>query len=293
MTAPAKNSSADRELWRALAVLAEEPSASHAPIVEALELDPAPDSAAHTDLFVFQLFPWASVYLGPEGQRGGEVEDRIAGFWRALGATPPAECDHVSVLLAAYADLAERVADARAERAARAFFWEYLGSWLPAFLARARELANGFYGRWAALAAATLRDEAAGLGGPPAEQPAALREAPPLPDPRRAGAEEFLDGLLAPARSGLVLVRDDLRRAGAGLGLAVRPGERRWVLRGLLSQDPPGLLAWLGGEARRQEALWARSFPRCAAAGHWSRRAAETTRLLDELARESRDATPA
>lgn len=271
------------ELLRALAVLAEEPDPGHAPVLEVLALGPGPGSAEHADLFLFQLFPWASVYLGAEGQRGGEARDRIAGFWRALGAEAPRECDHLTVLLAAYADLAGRSADVRADHAARAFFWEHLASWLPAYLARVRELGSAFYVRWASLVAETLAAESGRSGPAPEEVPSALREAAHLADPRTEGADAFLTSLLAPARSGLILARDDLRRAACDLELATRPGERTWVLTALLGQSAATVLSWLAGEARRQRGLWEAAFPPGGAREHWRSRAEAAGVLLDEL----------
>ena len=37
-----------------------------------------------------------------------EARDRIAGFWRALGETPPPEPDHLTLMLASYAELRSR-----------------------------------------------------------------------------------------------------------------------------------------------------------------------------------------
>src|SRR6185295_7023627 len=88
----------DMELLRALAVLAEFPGPEHARLGELLQLPGAPSRAEHTELFEFQLWPYASVYLGPEAMLGGESRDRVAGFWRALQLTPPPEPDHLSVL---------------------------------------------------------------------------------------------------------------------------------------------------------------------------------------------------
>ena len=56
--------------------------------------------------------------------------------------------------------------------------------------------------------------------------PAALREAPPLADPRTEGGQAFIASLLAPVRSGVILLRDDLVRLGEDTGLACRAGER-------------------------------------------------------------------
>src|SRR5215207_483882 len=130
------------EIFRALAVFAEPPErAGLGRVAEALGLGAVPGSSAYTDTFVFQLYPYASVYLGAEGMMGGEARDRVAGFWRALGLAPPAEADHLSVMLALYARLCElEAAEQDAPRreswraARKAFLWEHLLSWLPAYL---------------------------------------------------------------------------------------------------------------------------------------------------------------
>src|SRR3712207_633531 len=123
------------ELFRALASLVEPPNEAAARVAEPLGLGPPPGAAEHTELFVVQLYPYASVYLGAEGMMGGEARDRVAGFWRALGQTPPADADHLSAMLALYARLAELERDERdaARRASwrsarRAFLWEHLAS---------------------------------------------------------------------------------------------------------------------------------------------------------------------
>src|SRR5204863_6550834 len=106
---PGRGADADAvELFRTLGVLLEPPVAAHRPLAELLDLGPPPSAAEHTDLFRFQLYPYASVYLGAEGMLGGEARDRIAGFWRALGLVPPAEPDELTVMLGFYAELAER-----------------------------------------------------------------------------------------------------------------------------------------------------------------------------------------
>ena len=39
---------------------------------------------------------------------GGLARERIAGFWNAVGLTPPPEPDHLAALLGLYASLTER-----------------------------------------------------------------------------------------------------------------------------------------------------------------------------------------
>ncbi len=91
------------------------------PLSELLGLPAAPAAADWTELFVFELAPYASIYVGAEGMIGGDARDHVAGFWRALGLVPPTEPDHLSALLAFYASLSE-FGDRRSETARRALF---------------------------------------------------------------------------------------------------------------------------------------------------------------------------
>lgn len=245
------------ELFRALAVIAESPGPGTEAVGDALGLPGRPDAAEYTDLFLLQLWPYASIYVGAEGQLGGEARDRVAGFWRALRLTPPVEPDHLAALLGLYANLVELEAGesdvARRllrRRSRKALLFEHLLSWLPPYLAKLAEIASPFYGEWGAVLAEALFVEAAELGR--AEQPPLhLREAPAL---------TTTDEILAPVRSGMVIVRDDLWRAAKSLGLGLRQGERTYVMKALLAQDPGATLSWVAGEAERWMAIH-RSMP--------------------------------
>lgn len=288
------------ELFRALGVLCEPPSAGTEAIADALGIEaPLPPETEWTELFCFQLYPYASVHLGAEGMLGGEARDRVAGFWRALRLDPPQEPDHLATLLVFYAQLTawEQAADEQAvrqlgRRARSALLWEHLLSWLPPYLARVEALGHPFYAGWARLLKAALAREAEEVG-PPCRQPLHLREAPPLLDPRLEGGESLLTGLLAPVRSGLILARADLGRAADELGLGLRAGERAYVLRGLLDQDAPGTLRWLADEAdrhRRSHLQQPSSFEPCTS--HWADRAGATAAMLAELGQAATEATP-
>ncbi len=267
------------EALRALAVLLEAPRPEHGAIAAALELPAPPQPDEYTSVLVFQAYPYASVYLGAEGMLGGEARDRIAGFWRALGGEPPVEPDHLSVLLAGVAELADLADPAPASSVRGALFWEHVASWMPPYLATLRRLATPFYRAWADLCATLLAELASELG-PPVRLPLALRAAPGCPS-APADLDELLATLLAPVRTGCVLVRDDLERAATELGLGVRAGERRFALRSLLAQDPAGVLGWLASEARAQAAALATLPPITA---WWTARAGEGAAWLDELA---------
>ncbi len=263
------------ELLRALGVLCEPPTAAHARIATALGLPGEPRDDDYADVFLFQLYPYASVYLGGEGKLGGEARDRVAGFWRALDLVPPAEPDHLAALLGLYAELAERGAP---EEWRRALLWEHLLSWTPPYLAKLEEVAPPFYGAWAGLLRDALRAEAAAVGPLPTA-PLAHREAPRLEAPAEAGGDAFLAQLLAPVRTGVILVRDDLVSIARGLGLGMRVAERRYVLEALLAQDAAGTLGALAAIARDRADRHESEF--------WSGRAADAALLLAAAAEDA------
>ncbi|GAC1343102.1 MAG: hypothetical protein NVSMB29_15490 [Candidatus Dormibacteria bacterium] len=279
-----------KELLRALAVVAEGGEGLEI-VAAALDLEGPVDMAAHVELFDFHLYPYASVYLGIEGMLGGEARDRVAGFWTALRFEPPAEPDHLASLLGLLAALEERAATeaeparrALLEQARHALLWEHLLSWLPLWIERALETTEGPLRRWAEL----LSDCMVGLAmavGPPSSLPAALACAP-----AGLSAEELRDGelaaaLLAPVRTGAIVVREDLRRLAGDLGIGLRAGERRFAMRSLLEQDRAGTLAWLAGHIDRQAARTDR-WPAAWApvVGFWAERARSSASSLEALA---------
>jgi TorA maturation chaperone TorD len=247
------------ELFRALAVIAEPPVKEAASVAEALELGALPGADEYTELFIFQLYPYASVYLGAEGMMGGEARDAVAGFWRALGEMPPAEADHLSVMLALYSRLVE-LEDEESElsrragwrRARKAFLWEHLLSWLPVYVSKLAELAPPFYGKWGEILMDALLAEATALG-PQESLSLHLRGSPGLIDPRKCeDAGEFCQSLVTSVRSGMILTRADLTRVGRTLGMGLRMGERKFILKALLAQDAHAIFDWLIDEAE----LW-------------------------------------
>ncbi|MEX0837672.1 MAG: molecular chaperone TorD family protein [Gemmatimonadota bacterium] len=289
------------ELLRALAHLAEPPGPAHGPLAAALELPDPPDRAGHEALFGFQLYPWASVYLGAEGMLGGEALRRVAGFWRAVGREAPKDPDHLASLLGLYAALMDEEAEVRSDdtpaaparaelvaRSRRALLEEHLAPWIFAFLERVRELGGSFHTAWAELLAAILEDEV-GAGGPLDRVPTVLEDVPSLPDPRSGGAGAFLGGLLTPAVSGLILTRADLARIAAERDLGLRAGERRYALEHLLGQEASVVLLGIADEAHRQASAHRARADRLGIGAGWTaERAAATEDILRNLA-ESAD----
>lgn len=282
------------ELLRALALLVEPPGPEHARVAAPMGLA-SPDEATFTEVFVLQLPPYASIYLGSEGMLGGEARARVGGFWGAVGRDAPAEPDHLAALLGLYA----RLIDDERERTGaerelvghgrEALLREHLSTWIFGYLDRVRALGAAPWDAWAELLDAALTAELPAVDDGPV--PLHLRDAEPLPDPRTEGGDAFLSGLLAPVRSGVILTRRALADASRALGLGLRIGERRYVLEHLLGQEPVAVLRALADEARSQSGEHARRRNSTGPiADFWSGRALATATLLGELGREGADA---
>jgi hypothetical protein len=231
---------------------------------------------------------------------GGEASERISGFWRAVGRDTPPEPDHLASLLALYVALADEAAgmsdtddgNARAAlvlRSQRALLEEHVAPWIFAYLDRVSELGGPHHRAWAEMLSDALFLEVA-RDGPMSRPSSHLDAAPELSDPRKDGATPFLSGLIAPARTGVLLTRADLGRIAAGLGLGLRAGERRYALEHLVAQDARGVLEALAGEADRQAAAHERRVDALGApAALLARRARTTAGLLGELALAAAD----
>lgn len=273
------------ELIRALAAVVEGRPDESREVVRALDLPPL-DAAEHTATFVLWCPPYEAIHLGPEGKLGGVGADRVAGFWRALGLTPPAEPDHLAQLLTLYAHLGEAEEEARGRpagtalaRARSALLAEHLWSWVPGYLGAVEDLGGASLSGWAALVREVLRREM-DRTAVASSLPLALRDAPP-PLAAGAGRDEVLDAVLAPIRSGMVLTHPSLAGIARSEGAGYRAGERRFALKAMLEQDGPGTLEGLAGEARRWVARHQAEAPsEHRVAGWWASRAQATATAL-------------
>lgn len=224
--------------------------------------------ARHTDVFVLNVHPFASVYLEPDGALHGRRAAFTSDVLRALGLRVEARegmaADHVSVVFDALAALLERQADAavevEAERAAhaqRTLLREHLLPWAPAMLGAVERADDGLYRALARSLRETLRRHVARLAGGEVQQPAqaapatspvgepdggpgdgsgdgsAERPAEDPSPPPSQDAEEPFAWLAAPSRCGTYFGRDDLARIASEAGLSARVGGRRFVLREL------------------------------------------------------------
>jgi TorA maturation chaperone TorD len=276
------------DVIKALGELAEAPGPEQIRTARMLGLPGEPIRAEYTDLFVIQLYPYASVYLNSVGQLGGEVQEHIAGFWRILRQPVPRDPDHAATLFATYAQLTARVENdgepyiqELARQMRHAFLWEHIVSWILPFTARVRELGSPTYRSWATLVLDALEAEVA-AAGQPSLLPLHLRKAPALPV--NPGIADIVDTLFTPARSGIILARADLTRCARDLGIHIRVAERRYTLATLFTHDPARVRQWLAAEARRQADLMdAVAAPFRMIANHWEQRALATAELITNV----------
>jgi len=280
------------ELLRAVGAVADSPADART-AGRALGL-PDLNGPQHADAFIMNCPPYASVYLGPDGALGGEGADRVAGFWRAIGVTPPAEPDHLTALLSLYASLGEaaagtrRAATATALAQARvALLWEHLWPWLPGYLDAVSGLGVPALTAWARLAAAAVTAEIGAAADTAllaqARLPLALRAAPAMP---RGGSslDDLVGALITPVRSGIFVTRRCLAEAAGQARIGFRIGERGFALRAMLEQDPAATLTWLSRECGRWARRHAARPSADAVTRWWAGQAASTGRLLRELA---------
>jgi hypothetical protein len=82
----------------------------------------------------------------------------------------------------------------------------------------------------------------------------------------------------------MLLVRDDLSRAAHELGLGLRQGERVYVLKALLGQEPAATLKWVANEAARWQGIH-ESMPEELepVRGYWRERARAGAELISSL----------
>ncbi|MFY2860361.1 molecular chaperone TorD family protein [Mycobacterium sp. THU-M104] len=266
------------ELLRALGAIAYSPPPATDRVTDALGLARI-TAAEHTEAFILAAPPHAAIHLGFEGKLGGHGLDRIEGFWRAAGADPPADADHLGVLLMCYAGLRDTGAD-HDRRVADALLFEHIWPWAPGYLCAAADLGCDAITAWADLTLAVLTEEQPRVRASEA-LPLALRTAPDALDVD-CEFDELLDSLITPIRCGMVLTHRALSSGAAAIGVGYRRGERRFALKGMLAQDKRATLQWLCAQAK----TWAtrhgeRSDP---TSQWWAARATRSATALATLA---------
>jgi TorA maturation chaperone TorD len=245
-----------RQLGEVTSALSEVASATElrAEIADALGLPGVARSDLYR-LFIKDLPPFASIYLSADGNIGGDSQAVISGIYRALGVPVPNDPDHLSSLFALLSQIL--VAEAKSiengsepelssvVRTRQVLVNDHLLTWLPAYLISAIRVAPQPLSNWVSLCWDALR-----LLSPPAEAPG--------PKDREVCLDQvdnlakLIDFLTTPSKSGIILTLSDIETISTEIGLAVRAGTKRMVLKDVFLTEPEGFSEKVEALIRRQ-----------------------------------------
>ena len=251
-------------------------------ISDALGLEGASQSDLYR-LFIKDLSPFASVYLSPDGNIGGDSQAVISGIYRALGVPVPSDPDHLSSLLSllsqiliAEAKTIEYGSDPEHSSVARTrevLVNEHLLTWLPAYLVSAARVAPEPLSNWVSLCWDTLKllaspNETAG----PKDQKVRLYQADSL--------SQLIGFLTTPSKSGIILTVSDIETFSEEIGLAVRAGTKRMVLKDIFLAEPDGVSEKIEAFIRRQMSDYVTAAAEFSSLGIWAANAENTLKVL-------------
>lgn len=288
------------------------PLIAHIPeLAEAADLnnyDADKAGSEHYNLFGFNVFPYASVFLDESATLGGPVSQKVlscyhkSGFDVSLESESP---DHIAIQLQFLAHLCaierEGLEDDPVQvvlsinQLQRRFIDEYVLTWLPAFVMAIRQQENLFYSRLVDLTLEMVLHHREALEndllGP--EAAFALPAAPDLMADQKIGLKDIAAFLIIPAYSGLYLSRGDISRLARNHSLPRGFGSRQQMLTNLFRsaadyEHIPTLLEEIQGLVSnwRQSYLDQAGSTSMRFAGIWLDRLEGTERLLMALAEE-------
>jgi len=267
-------------------------------------------AAEHQALFGFNVFPYQSIFLDPEGLLGGEESARVQASYARGGfdvAITDASPDHLGYELAFLAFLCGAEADALEDdlpeiaalmRQHQAdFLAAHLLRWLAPFTVAVGRQGAAFYTALAELIQAVATDHAtAAISALSIQSTFTLPAAPELLAVSETGLRDIADYLLSPPQSGIYLARVDIDRLGRRFDLPRGFGDRRQLLLNLLraaatyehfSELCTHLATLAKDDSRRFAEMERISPPLFPWLNPWRIRAQQTALLLENLAGES------
>ena len=294
-------------------LLLQEPGPDAAELVGQLpELAPLgrtdPDLAStYERLFLREIPLFESVFLGPDGQRGGAVLGEVIDLYRRhdfdeITTWRVPSADHLGLELRFLGHLAAGEAGAwqddrpdeatRLVEAQRDLLAHHLGQWGEVAVAAVlRRAGDGPYRTLAVAVAELLADESERLR--PAPDHAGMPTVESTAPPDHLGPARIARWLLAPSRAGAFLDVDDLADAAAAIGAPWRPSDPRSAFRHvvesavdggdldrLLARLRPTVEQWRDAHAANEASrdgnrrVWR----------HWRLQADRTLDLIDRLA---------
>ncbi len=211
-----------------------------------------PDAAAavYQNIFGFNIFPHASIFLDDSGLLGGDVSAEVGGVYREAGFANSSAADHIGHELAFLAYLCQAEAEARQDgetavlprirQITHNFLQNHLLPWLPPFVIALRRSGDAFYGQLGDLTLALTVDHANEFSeqAESKENKNVMPQAGDAPtdllNNERTGLKEIAHFLITPPHSGVYLSRDTIARLARAHSLPRGFGSRQQILLNLL-----------------------------------------------------------
>ena len=204
--------------------------------------------AEHYQLFVHNVFPYESIFLGDDGLLGGTITEGVAGFYQRIGFVPASDesADHISTELSAMAYLCFAELDAiedeiphqveRLRQLQRRFLDEHLMRWLPAFVFAVEQQDPNIYADVVRQSFELVCRHRAQLGDDlmATSNSFVLTVPPDLLADEKTSLRDIARYLLTPAYTGFFLSVADIRRIGARFRVPHGFGKRQQILTNLL-----------------------------------------------------------
>jgi len=213
-----------------------------------ISLDESRDGSEHYQLFIHNVFPYETIFLGDDGLLGGTITEKVAAFYRRIGFQSASDesADHISSELEAMAYLCFAELDAvedhiphqihRIHQLQRRLLDEHLLRWLPAFVIAVEQQTHTVYTEIVRQSFDLVCKHRLQLGDDlmAATDTFSLAEPFDLLDNEKTSLRDIARYLLTPAHTGFFLSIDDIRGIGAAFRVPHGFGKRQQILTNLL-----------------------------------------------------------
>lgn len=204
--------------------------------------------AAHYQLFVHNVYPYETIFLGDDGLLGGNISERVAAFYQRIGfhSNNSDNTDHLSTELSAMAYLCFAELDAiedqvphqaeRLRQLQRRFLDEHLLRWLPAFVIAVEQQGKSVYTDVVRQSFELVCTHRTQLGDDlmAADEVFSLPQAPDLLANEKTSLRDIAHYLLTPAYTGFFVSFSDIKRLGTKFRAPHGFGKRHLMLTNLL-----------------------------------------------------------
>lgn len=273
---------------------------------EPLQLDQ--EKAAHQNIFGFNVFPYAGVYLTEDGKLGGDIETELTRFYLEYGFDVHATkqpADHLANhlcflghLIGTEVSLIEQEASAQLidhiKRVQQTFLRDHLLPWLFPFINAIKSQGHPFYNEIADLTGSLASDHLLRFKDlSPLKK--SYPQAPAILDKPETGLKQIAVFIMRPIHSGLFLSKHDVKRITGDLNTPAGFGDRVQLLHNAFQSAVnfdalPGLIALLQTHVQEAQSSYAslkeHQHPYLdSLSDFWLDRLAGTQQILDRMSK--------